>query len=461
MPRTAIFCLLAIVLPWSSGCSPAGETVETASEPAFASRVVATGLDYPWEVTWGPDDRLWVTERVGKRITRVNPADGTRTVAVEVEGVYQAVGQDGLLGMALHPELLAGTGNDYVYVGYTYDADPGPAEFPRNAIRRYTYDEEAETLGEPEEVIAGLPAHNDHLGGRLAYGPDNMLYFTVGDQGSNWLSNLCNPNRAQFVPTAEQVAASDWSDYQGKILRIDPDGSIPGDNPVVEGVRSHVFSYGHRNPQGLVFGPDGTLYSAEHGPRTDDEINLIEAGGNYGWPQVAGYPDDQMYAYENWAASDPTACTDLAETGAGVPDSVPVESETSWTHPDYVRPIQTLFTVPSGYDFQASGGATIAAGGLDIYTSAGIPGWANSLMVTSLNRGAIYRMPLSANNRLIVGGLFQEFKSTNRYRDLAIRPDGRAFYIVTDNTGRTQDDAGEGTQELANGGAILEFSLVE
>ncbi len=288
-----------------------------------------------------------------------------------------------------------------------------------------------------------------------------MLYFTVGDQGSNWLSNLCNPNRAQFVPTAEQVAASDWSDYQGKILRIDPDGSIPGDNPLIEGVRSHVFSYGHRNPQGLVFGPEGTLYSAEHGPRTDDEINLIEAGGNYGWPQVAGYPDDQMYAYENWAGSDPTPCADLAENGSGAPDSVPVESETSWIHPDFVRPIQTLFTVPSGYDFQVSGGATIAAGGLDIYTSAGIPGWANSLMVTSLNRGAIYRMPLSANNRLIVGGLFQEFKSTNRYRDLAIRPDGQAFYIVTDNTGRTQNDAGEGTQELANAGAILEFSLVE
>ncbi len=152
MPRTAIFCLLASVLLWSSGCSPSAETGETPPEPVFATRVVATGLDYPWEVAWGPDDRLWVTERVGKRITRVNPTDGTRTVAVEVEGVYQAVGQDGLLGMALHPELLAGTGNDHVYVGYTYDADPGPAEFPRNAIRRYTYDEATETLGEPAEV---------------------------------------------------------------------------------------------------------------------------------------------------------------------------------------------------------------------------------------------------------------------------------------------------------------------
>ena len=456
--KRSIVRMLLLVSLCVGGCTELEESAQPTPRPAFSSHVVTSDLEYPWEITWGPDDHLWITERVGQRIVRVNPEDGTRSVAVQVAGVYQAVAQDGVLGMALHPDLLAGTDNDYVYVGYTYDADPGPDAFPRNAIRRYTYDAETETLGDPQDLLTGLPAHNDHLGGRLAYGLDDKLYFTVGDQGSNWLGNRCNPNRAQVTPTAEQVAARDWSEYPGKILRINLDGSIPEDNPTIDGVRSHVFTYGHRNPQGLVFGTDGTLYSAEHGPSTDDEINLIEAGRNYGWPQVAGYPDDQMYAYQIWAASNPTPCDELADGGPGIPDSVPIETESSWTHPDYSRPIQTLFTVPNGYDFQASGGGTIAAGGLDIYTMAdGVPGWANSLLVTSLNRGGIYRMPLSADGRMVVGGLFQEFKSTNRYRDLAIRPDGRAFYIITDNAGRTLDDAGERTQELANPGAVLEF----
>jgi PQQ-dependent dehydrogenase (s-GDH family) len=456
--KRLIVAVLVLVSVGLGGCGEPEESAEAILEPSFTSRVVTSDLDNPWEVTWGPDDHLWVTERVGRRILRVDPENGNQIVAVRVDGVYQAVSQDGVLGMALHPELLGGTGNDYVYVGYTYDSEPGPDAFPRNAIRRYTYDSETETLGDLQDLITGLPAHDDHVGGRLAYGPDDKLYFTVGDQGSNWGRNQCNPNRAQVVPTAEQVAAGDWSDYQGKILRINLDGSIPQDNPTIEGVRSHVFSYGHRNPQGLVFAADGTFYSAEHGPSTDDEVNLIEAGKNYGWPQVAGYPDDQMYAYEIWASSSPTPCGELADSGPGVPDSVPVETETSWSHPDYARPLQTLFTVPNGFDFQASGGGTIAAGGLDIYTMAdGVSGWADSLLVTSLNRGAIYRMPLSADGRMVVGGLFQEFKSTNRYRDLAIRPDGQAFYIITDNTGRTLDDAGERTQELQNPGVILEF----
>ncbi len=461
MIRLGKALVLGSGLALTAGCAPPQEPFGGGPDPVFSSRVVVDGLASPWEVAWGPDDRLWITERVRRRIVRVDPADGALSVAAEVDGVYQAVGQDGLLGLALHPELLQGTGNDYVYVGYTYDADPGPADVPRNAIRRYTYDADSGTLAAPLEIVTALPAHDDHLGGRLAVGPDLKLYFTVGDQGGNWGPNRCNPNRAQATPTAEQVATGDWSDYAGKILRIDPDGSIPADNPVIDGVRSHVFTYGHRNPQGLVFSPDGTLYSAEHGPRTDDEVNLIEAGGNYGWPQVAGYSDDRMYAYEQWALSDPVPCADLPP-GPGVPDSVPVEMETAWSHPDFVRPMQTLFTVPDGYDFEAGGGATIAAGGLDIYTAAdGVPGWENSLLVTSLNRGALYRLPLDARGRLVVGGLFEEFKSTNRYRDLAIRPDGRAVYIITDNAGGTLDASRNSTRELENPGAVLEFTYVE
>jgi len=95
---------------------------------SFVSRVVTTDLAGPWEVAWGPDGFLWITERVGKRITRVNPADGSKIVAVTVDEVHQTLAQDGLLGMALHPDLLKGKGTDYVYVAYTYDADPGNGE---------------------------------------------------------------------------------------------------------------------------------------------------------------------------------------------------------------------------------------------------------------------------------------------------------------------------------------------
>ena len=102
----------------------------------FASRVVASGFEDPWEVAWGPDGFLWITERTGKRVVRVNPTDGSRKVAVTIDEVYQTLAQDGLLGLALHPELLRGS--NYVYVMYTYDADPGEGAERRAKIRRYT-----------------------------------------------------------------------------------------------------------------------------------------------------------------------------------------------------------------------------------------------------------------------------------------------------------------------------------
>jgi len=105
------------------------------AEP-FSFKVVATGLLNPWEITWGPDDNLWVTERTGKRVTRVNPADGSKSTAATIDEVFTNHGQDGLLGMALHPGLLRGAGTDYVYVAYTYDTDPGPNLNRRGKIRR-------------------------------------------------------------------------------------------------------------------------------------------------------------------------------------------------------------------------------------------------------------------------------------------------------------------------------------
>jgi PQQ-dependent dehydrogenase (s-GDH family) len=425
---------------------------------AFAQRVLTTGLEGPWEVTWGPDGRLWVTERTAKRVTRINPADGSKTVALTIPDVHQSAQQDGLLGMALHPELLRGAGADYVYVYFTYAVNPPPEVLRRGMIRRYTYNPETQTLGSPVDLLTGLPVHNDHVSGRLAFGPDRKLYLSVGDQGSNFGRNDCIPNRAQQLPSASEVAERDWMKYQGKLLRVNLDGTIPADNPMIAGVRSHIYSYGHRNIQGITFGPDGKVYTAEHGPSTDDEVNLIRAGKNYGWPNVAGYQDDRAYVYGNWSAA--SSCSTLTFSAVAVPPEVPQQKESAWHHADFTPPLKTFFTVDNGYDFQARGAATIAPSGLKLYPGGAnaIPGWANSLLLVALKAGRMYRMKLSADGTSIAGDAEELFKTTNRYRDIAFAPDGRTIYLATDPDGQTTDSAGILTRKLENGGSILEFS---
>ena len=417
----------------------------------FTTRVVASGFEDPWEVTWGPDGFLWITERTGKRVVRVDPASGIRKVAVSIDDVYQTLAQDGLLGLALHPQFLRGS--NYVYVMYTYDADPGPAEERRAKIRRYTYDPASQQLGEPLDVLTNLPHGPDHGASRIVFGPDGKLYASRGDHGSNFLAYYCVPNRAQELPAAADVAARNWKGYEGKILRLNLDGSIPDDNPRFNGVQSHVFSYGHRNPQGLAFGPDGRLYESEHGQDTDDEVNRIEAGRNYGWPLIAGYKDDQYYTYANWSASAPTPCASL-EYGRDVPSSVPRTKESDVSFPDFTPPLKTFFTVPSTYDPRKLGNATAALAGLDVYASPAIAGWSPSILVAGMASGVVYRISLGASS----AAPLTYFKAQDRYRDLAVAPDGRRIYAVTDAHGRTTTVSGEMTATLAHPGALIEFT---
>jgi len=423
---------------------------------SFVMRVVADGFDDPWEVTWGPDAHLWITERTGKRVVRVDPADGSRQVAVTIDDVHQMLAQDGLLGLALAPDFLRGS-ND-VYVMYTYDADPGDALDRRAKIRRYTYDPPTGTLRDPADILTGLPHGPDHGASRIVFGPDGKLYASRGDHGSNFLAYYCEPIRAQELPTAAQVRAGDWSGYEGKILRLNVDGSIPGDNPVLNGVRSHIFSYGHRNPQGMAFGPDGNLYAAEHGQDTDDEVNRIVSGGNYGWPLIAGFRDDNYYAYANWSASSPTPCADLPYS-RDIPTTVPVTRESEVELADFVPPVATFFTVPSTHDVSVSGNATAALTGLDVYASDTIPGWNPSLLVASLVSGTVFRIPLDPETGAASAPLTY-FKAEDRYRDLAISSDGRRIYAVTTVFGRTLTADGQMTATLAHPGALLEFTYV-
>jgi PQQ-dependent dehydrogenase (s-GDH family) len=436
----------------------------------FAVRVVTTGLDQPFEVTWGPDGTLWVTERAGKRVTRVRPADGAKETALSLPDARGSENeQDGLLGMALHPGLLQAAGPDHVFLAYTYDESADPkAPRLRIRIRRYTFDRETRTLGRPLDLITGLPSSPDHEGGRLVFGPDGKLYYTIGDQGANQFARFCDPNRAQDLPTAAEVAARDWTRYQGKVLRLELDGSIPSDNPVLDGVRSHVYAYGLRNPQGLAFAPDGRLYGTDHGPKTDDEVNRIEAGQNYGWPHVAGYQDDKAYTYANWSASAGTPCASLTYSLFRIPRTVPQQKESEWKG-RFRRPLRTFFTVAGDHDFRApacaEGGMfflcwpTIAPSSATVYAAhaGGIPGWGDSLLVTSLKHGALYRVPLGPADGPAAGEVPVLFRTTNRYRDLALGPDHRTLYVLTDSAGFTRTAAGGATPVLRDRGAILEF----
>ena len=127
------------------------------------------------------------------------------------------------------------------------------------------------------------------------------------------------------MPTADELAAKNWIAYQGKSLRLNLDGSIPQDNPEIDGIKSHVFTYGHRNMQGIDFGPDGTLYASEQGPKTDDEVNVLVGGDNYGWPHVVGFQDDKAYQYARWADAT-TPCEQLTFSDITIDPSVPVEA---------------------------------------------------------------------------------------------------------------------------------------
>ncbi len=467
-----LLAMATLLVLSTAGCtaSPENPPAEAPGEP-LPFRVLATGLADPWEITWGPDGFLWVTEKAGKAVTRVNPADGSKTTVLTIADAYASDSQDGLLGMAFQPNFLKGSENGDVYLAYTYDVSPNAAVDRRIKIVRYTYDPAAQALSNPADVISGLPASSDHNSGRLLLGPDQKLYYSIGDQGNNQFQRFCNPIRAQDLPTADDVGAGNWTTYVGKILRLNLDGSIPSDNPVINGVRSHIYSYGHRNPQGLVFGPGRRLFSAEHGPKADDEINLIQAGKNYGWPHVSGFKDDQAYLYANWSASTTPPCSALKYNNFTSAPSVPQQRETAWINPDYIEPLKTLYTVAGEHNFQdpACGEQSyicwpsIAPSSIDFLPAdkGGLEPCRNSLLVTSLKNGALYCLRLTQDGGSVQGDVTQFFKTTNRYRDLVLSPDNRTLYIVTDSTGRAGPQSGPPTDKLDNPGAILEFAFVD
>jgi len=442
---------------------PADANVQAGNNDLFRARILTTGLSNPWEVTMGPNNKLWVTERSTGEVTWVDPFTGEQQTILMLTDFVTDVQHQGLLGMALHPEMMKGTGKDYVYLVYTYNNGTEDEPDSRARLARYTFDPITETLVDPVSLIEGLPAGNDHNAGRVKFSPDGQhIFYTIGEQGANYGGNYQKPNHAQLLPTAEQIAAKDYVSYSGKVLRLNLDGSIPADNPEIDGVKSHIFTYGHRNPQGLTFGKNGITYISEHGPDSDDEINILVPGGNYGWPNVAGYKDDQAYVFADWSKSDP----DQRYTGrSDFPDNVPQHKESDFDK-DMVDPIKTFFTVGNDFDFTANCGwicnPTIGPSSIQYYAAGadGIAEWDNTLLVPALKHGIVYAQKLSEDGTKAEGNPVAYFSTQNRYRDIEIV--GKQVFLATDDFGTGNQKYGSTgfTNVLHNPGAIMVFDYV-
>ncbi len=260
--------------PASSPKRPAGD-----APPAKGSvrvvRTVAEGLNTPWGLAPLPDGGLLVSSRDEGTITLVDEKTGKKTELGEVPGVSPTV-EGGLLGIALSPDYAS---DHMIYAYFTSESD--------NRIVRMLYDPEkpsGEQLGAPDTILRGIPRGTSHNGGRLAFGPDRMLYATTGER-------------------YEGPLAQDKKSLGGKILRMTAEGEAAPGNPFGD---SFVYSYGHRNVQGVAWDAEQRLWASEFGQRTWDELNLIKPGGNYGWPDVEGKAGESGFI-------DPVAQWEVAE----------------------------------------------------------------------------------------------------------------------------------------------------
>lgn len=217
--------------------------------------IVAKNLDVPWAIAFLPDSNMLVTERRGS-VKLIKTATGEQTTIAKIDDAKE-VGEGGLLGIALHPNFAT---NHFVYVYYTYSVTGDRAQ---NRVVRYTF--ENQSLSNKTIIVDAIPSAPNHNGGRIKFGPDGFLYITTGDAQ--------NPSLAQNT-----------NSLAGKLLRVTDDGKPAPNNPF----GNAVYSYGHRNPQGLTWDSNGNLWETEHGQNATDEVNKIDAGKNYGWPIIRG-----------------------------------------------------------------------------------------------------------------------------------------------------------------------------
>tara|TARA_B100000579_G_scaffold437523_1_gene467241 strand:- start:1314 stop:2753 length:1440 start_codon:yes stop_codon:yes gene_type:complete len=345
-------------------------------------REVIDGLDVPWEMKWWPNFEdgshfLVITERDGI-VSRINIETGQKYVMLDIQDEVWQSSESGLLGMEIHPDFLSGS--PFVFLAYTY-LSGGQKE----KIVCYEYDQVTDQLINPVVLLDNIPANPTHAGCRLMALNDLTMLITTGD-------------------------VQDWMDSQnldvlsGKTLRMSINtedgtgGQVPSDNPIPG---SYVWSWGHRNAQGLALGPDGIIYSSEHGPSNDDELNILVPGGNYGWPNVQGYCDNQWVDYGY--------AEDLSN---------------SYTEIDYCEDNNIIESIWS------SGSSTIATSDLIWYDHPSIPEFQNTLLMTVLKDKNLVRFEMSEDGSVV--DTYTEFFNNEwgRLRDICVSPDGK-IYLAT------------------------------
>ena len=320
---------------------------ENAGPVEVETSVIATNLEVPWGIDFLPGGDALFTERDSGRLLRVNASGDIEEVGRLPE---EGSGEGGALGLAVSPDYER---DGYVYAHYSTQRD--------NRVVRFRLGEE------PEPILTGIPVNAHHDGGRIEFGPDGMLYIATGDAE--------NPEVAQ-----------DRNSLGGKILRLTPDGDVPEDNPFPD---SPVYSYGHRNVEGLAWDEEGRLYASEFGSSRYDEVNRIEPGENYGWPAVEGKGGE----------------------------------------PRYVDPITTWRT------YQASpSGAEVLVGGE-------IPQWEGDLFVAALRGERLWRLELGEDGDVVARE--ELFKGeVGRIRNVVQASDG-SLWVTTSN----RDDYGSPVTE--------------
>lgn len=260
MKAKLIFFIPVLWIFTTRGFWPGQEAPSPArTADAYVVDTLATGLTVPWDIVFLPDKTMLFTERSGKvGLLRNNRLSAKPVLVV---GDADVRGKMGLLGMCLHPQFNK---NGFLYLSYNYQQN---SEVLLKIVR---YRFASDTLLDPVVILDNIKASRNHTGCRLKFGPDGKLYITTGDAD-------------------RPILAQDLRSLNGKILRVSDDGSIPADNPFVgnDTARKEIWTYGHRNPQGIDFEPrSGRLFNSEHGPTGGDEINLIDKNHNYGWPLV-------------------------------------------------------------------------------------------------------------------------------------------------------------------------------
>ncbi len=349
---------------------------------------VKEGLGRPWSLNFAPDGRLLFTQKASAKLSSLDLKSGAVKTLGNVDGV-RSDGEGGLMGLELAPDFA---GSNQVFVCYSYFKNNlASSENRRNRVSRFTIGSKG--LEAEKILFDDMLGWSNHNGCRIAIGPDQKLYFTMGDA-------------ANFPPGP--IKAQDKNVLAGKTFRLNLDGSIPNDNPFyssASGQARATWSYGHRNQQGLAFQPStGLLWSTEHGWNSRDELNIIKRGKNYGWPYCAG---TQTYGVSERVAADGTyPCV-----GAGLTSS------------NYQPAIKAYAP-----DF------TVAMSDMVFYTGSQFPKWKNNLFFVTLKTGRIYRLELEGekivNEEILVDGQF------GRLRAITQGPDGFLYF---------SSDAGDGS----------------